>query len=89
MVHIAFWLSFGALVGWVAAILRGEDTSWRSVAYIMAGVIGGLTGGLASVLLSPGNIEFTVQASGITFAIFGAIAFVGLARIADTKRSEH
>jgi uncharacterized membrane protein YeaQ/YmgE (transglycosylase-associated protein family) len=84
MIHIIFWLSFGAIVGWVAAILEGEGNSKRSLAYILAGTIGGLTGGLGGLLLSPGNIEYTAQASGVTFAVFGAIAFVALARFADS-----
>lgn len=89
MVDILFWIFFGALVGSVAAIIHGTDTTKQSIIYIAIGVVGGLSGGLAGLLLSSDGVEYIAQASGLSFAVFGAIVFVVLARYAYGQRSEH
>lgn len=87
--HFIFWIIFGAIIGWIAAILQGEDTvTKRGLAFILAGTIGGLTGGLSGLALTPDIDSYDAQAGGLSFSVFGAIAFVMLAQLAARHASK-
>lgn len=85
MLAILFWIAFGVLVGWVAAILQDEQHPQRIGVYLLAGMLGGLVGGYGGGLLTPGLYDFHTGSTNITFAVFGATAFVMLARLAADR----
>jgi uncharacterized membrane protein YeaQ/YmgE (transglycosylase-associated protein family) len=88
MLSVLFWISFGGLVGWVAAIVKGEGTLRYTVMYALIGMAGGLLGGYTGGQLSTEALEHTASSTAMMFAIFGAITFVILAGLASSKHSE-
>jgi uncharacterized membrane protein YeaQ/YmgE (transglycosylase-associated protein family) len=87
MVNVFFWVAFGSVVGWTAAILQDETTPLRISGYLIAGALGGLGGGIAGLWLSPGALDSRSTSSDITFALFGAAAAVAITGRAVQKRS--
>jgi uncharacterized membrane protein YeaQ/YmgE (transglycosylase-associated protein family) len=79
---------FGALVGWVAAILQGEFSARRITLFIVAGMIGGLLGGALGGQLSTETLEYNASASDMIFAVFGASVFVAAASLVADRGSE-
>jgi len=89
MLTIIFWVTFGATIGWVATILRGEKEPRRALLYMLAGGLGGLAGGFVGGLLSPSAPGYYASTTDIMFAVFGATAFVlvtGLVTALKTQR---
>jgi uncharacterized membrane protein YeaQ/YmgE (transglycosylase-associated protein family) len=86
MLTMIFWITFGCLVGWTASILRGERSLKRITSYILVGMVGGLLGGYCGVLLGAEALEYNASATGMMFAVFGAVTFVILAGFATDKR---
>ncbi|HYH74832.1 MAG TPA: hypothetical protein VD735_02615 [Candidatus Saccharimonadales bacterium] len=90
MLQFIFWILFGAIVGWVATILHGLSVHTKQgLAFVLAGIFGGLTGGLSGLALNPGIAAYDSQADGLTFAIFGAITFVLITRLASSNNNDH
>lgn len=75
-------------MGWVAAILQEEQNPQRIAAYLLAGMLGGLVGGYGGGLLTPGLPDFRTGSADIMFAVFGATAFVIVARLAADHFSQ-
>lgn len=88
MLSEVFWVIFGGLVGWIAAILRNEHSPKRILIFIAAGMLGGFLGGYAGGMLGSETLEYNASADGMTFAIFGAVALVLAAGLANDKHSE-
>jgi uncharacterized membrane protein YeaQ/YmgE (transglycosylase-associated protein family) len=87
MVSMFFWAAFGALVGWVAAILQDISDSRHICAYLLAGALGGLAGGFVGLLLSPQEAAARASTNDMIFAVFGATAFVFVAGLAAQRSS--
>jgi uncharacterized membrane protein YeaQ/YmgE (transglycosylase-associated protein family) len=85
MVSIFFWMAFGTVIGWIAAILQDESVPRKVTAYIIAGAIGGLAGGFGGLLLSTGEFAAQSSTTDIMFAVFGAVAFVFILGFAGQK----
>jgi uncharacterized membrane protein YeaQ/YmgE (transglycosylase-associated protein family) len=85
MVSIFFWVAFGAIIGWIAAILQNESVTRKVTTFIAAGAIGGLVGGFGGLLLSPGGVAAQSSTTDIMFAVFGATVFVFIADFAGQK----
>lgn len=86
MVSIFFWVAFGTVIGWIAAILQDVSHARKVGAFIAAGAIGGLVGGFGGLLLSPSDTAAMTHSTDFMFAVFGAVAFVFLAGLAAQKR---
>ena len=54
--NIILWLVFGALAGWLASIIMGQNASMGIGANILFGVLGGIVGGFLASLLGIGGI---------------------------------
>jgi uncharacterized membrane protein YeaQ/YmgE (transglycosylase-associated protein family) len=48
---VILWLVFGALSGWLATVLIGEDSRYGWVGNIVIGIVGALLGGWVSQAL--------------------------------------
>jgi uncharacterized membrane protein YeaQ/YmgE (transglycosylase-associated protein family) len=88
MLSELFWITFGGLVGWIAAILQNEYSPKRVAWFIAAGMAGGFLGGFGGGLLGTETIEYDATATGMMFAIFGAVVVVAVASNVDNRRSE-
>ena len=85
MVSVFFWMAFGCLIGWIAAILQDESTPRRVTAFIVAGALGGLAGGFGGLFLATGDIAYHSSTADIMFAVFGATTFVFVTGFAAQK----
>ena len=85
MVSIFFWVAFGALVGWVAAILQDAPDIRRTLPYIFYGALGGLAGGFIGLRLEPAEPSSPAGSTVLMFVVFGAITLVALAGIAKKR----
>jgi uncharacterized membrane protein YeaQ/YmgE (transglycosylase-associated protein family) len=87
MFSMVFWIAFGALVGWIAAILRDEHTKWGISTFITLGILGGITGGMGGLLLDSQAVIYQPSTADLMFAIFGASFFVLLGGMTVARRS--
>jgi len=87
MVSVFFWVAFGAVIGWVAAILQDETEPRKILAYVITGAIGGLIGGFGGLLVDPAESGYRANTTDIMFAIFGATAAVFVAGATAERRS--
>ncbi len=87
MISIFFLAAFGAVIGWVAAILQDQTALVATLRQVVLGAIGGLVGGFGGALLSPADQAGTSSTTAIMFAVFGATALIGLAGLAQQMRS--
>jgi hypothetical protein len=83
MLPTLFLVSFGALVGWVTAIVRGpNDEDDRGLAYrncVLAGAIGGGASGVLYLTLTQASVnDYNAQVNALLFAILGGIAFAAV-----------
>jgi uncharacterized membrane protein YeaQ/YmgE (transglycosylase-associated protein family) len=85
MVSIFFWVAFGSLIGWIAAILQDESALRKVAAFVVAGAVGGLAGGFGGLLLATGEATYKSSTTDIMFAVFGATVFVFLTGLAAQK----
>jgi uncharacterized membrane protein YeaQ/YmgE (transglycosylase-associated protein family) len=85
MLNVLFWVAFGCVIGWVAAILQDESTRRKLLAFILAGAVGGLFGGFGGALLEPQTAAYQTNTTDIMFAVFGATTFVFLAGAAASR----
>lgn len=86
MLSVCFWIAFGAIVGWVAAILREKESSPHTSLLIFFGIAGGVLGGLGGAWLDAPSVASQTSATDIMFAVFGASLFVFMAGIAANAR---
>ena len=78
MVTIAFWVVFGGLAGWVAALIDEVSDMRKAAAYVFLGIAGALAGGILVRLF---NAEATTRIGmgSLIFPTFGAIFALYLA----------
>ena len=78
---IISWIVFGALAGWVASMIAGENARQGWLGNIIVGIIGAFLGGLIFGLLFGGG-QFTLEWSIGSFiaAVIGAVILLFILR---------
>ncbi len=78
---IISWIVFGALAGWVASMIAGENARQGWLGNIIVGIIGAFIGGLIFGLLFGGG-QFTLEWSIGSFiaAVIGAVVLLFILR---------
>jgi uncharacterized membrane protein YeaQ/YmgE (transglycosylase-associated protein family) len=66
------WILFGAVVGWVASMLTGNNSGMGLVKNIVVGLVGALIGGWISTLMGLGNYEI-FSINSFLIALAGAV----------------
>lgn len=80
------WLIIGALAGWIASRLTGNDASMGAVANIVVGIVGGLIGGLVLNLIGgQGVTGFNVWS--LLVAVIGAVILLAIVNLFRGKRN--
>jgi uncharacterized membrane protein YeaQ/YmgE (transglycosylase-associated protein family) len=87
MISVFFWVAFGAVIGWVAAILQDETATRRVLVFVAAGAVGGLLGGFGGLLIDPSVTPYRSDTTDIMFAVFGATAAVFIAGLTAERHS--
>jgi uncharacterized membrane protein YeaQ/YmgE (transglycosylase-associated protein family) len=78
---IISWIVFGALAGWVASMIAGDNARQGWLGNIIVGIIGAFIGGLIFGLLFGGG-QFTLEWSIGSFiaAVIGAVILLFILR---------
>lgn len=80
---ILSWIIFGALAGWVASLLTGNNARMGCLLNIVVGVAGALIGGLLMELLGSEPFRIVWNWKSFIVAVIGAVillAITGMAR---------
>lgn len=76
---IIAWIIFGALAGWLASIIMGNNARQGLVGDILLGIVGAVVGGfLMNLLGAPGTSGFNIYS--LLVAIGGAIVLIAIGR---------
>lgn len=79
---ILLWLVFGAIVGWIAGIIMGDQKSL--VMNIIVGIVGSFLGSwLASTFFDKTFTDFSIE--GLIFSVIGAALLIFIKRLITGK----
>lgn len=82
------WLIIGALAGWIASMITGNDRQMGAGMNILVGIIGGFLGGLAMNLI--GGVGVTgFNLWSLFVAVIGAIILLAIVNAFSRKGNEH
>ena len=79
---IIAWIIFGALAGWIASMITGQNDRMGCIANIIVGIVGAFIGGFLMSLIGSGGVSgFNLYS--FLVAVLGAVvllAVVGFVR---------
>ena len=81
---IISWIVFGALAGWVASMIAGDDARQGWLGNIIVGIIGAFIGGTLFGFLMPGAAVGLL--GSIVVAFVGAVILIALLRAVSGHR---
>jgi uncharacterized membrane protein YeaQ/YmgE (transglycosylase-associated protein family) len=71
---IILWIIFGALAGWIASMIMGNDAKQGWLGNIVVGIVGAVVGGWLLSILLPGQVGVSgFNISSLLVAILGAV----------------
>ncbi len=74
---IIAWIIFGALAGWVASMIIGNNERMGCIANILVGIVGAFIGGfLMSFIGGSGVTGFNLYSFGV--AVLGAVVLLAI-----------
>ena len=73
---IISWLIFGAIAGWLASMLAGENAEQGWLANIAVGVVGAVIGGFIYGLFGGDGFEFGWSIGSFIVAVGGALVLL-------------
>lgn len=72
--NIILWIIFGALAGWIASMIMGNNAKQGWLGNIIVGVVGAFVGGWVLSLILPGDVDITgFNITSLIVAIVGAV----------------
>ena len=78
---ILAWIIFGALAGWIASLIMGEDNRLGWFGNIVVGVVGAFIGAWAGRMLGIGEDHIDFDLGSIVLAILGACALLWIVNL--------
>ena len=76
---LLLWIIFGAVAGWIASMLTGEDARMGGLANIVVGILGAILGGwIVSLVAGYSVTGFNI--GSLLVAIGGAVILILIAR---------
>ncbi len=72
---IISWLIFGALAGWVASMITGNNARQNWLGNIIVGIVGALIGGFLFSLIG-GSVNFDWNIGAFIVAVIGAVVLL-------------
>lgn len=84
---LVLWIVLGALAGWVASMIMGNDARQGWLGNIIVGVVGALVGGWLVGGLLPGSGDLgTLSLTNILVAIIGAVVVLFVYNLITGRR---
>jgi uncharacterized membrane protein YeaQ/YmgE (transglycosylase-associated protein family) len=78
---IISWIIFGALAGWVASMIAGDDARQGWVGNVIVGIVGAFIGGLIFSFLGLGTVTGPWNIGSFIAAVIGAIILLFILRL--------
>jgi uncharacterized membrane protein YeaQ/YmgE (transglycosylase-associated protein family) len=78
---IISWIIFGALAGWIASMIAGENASQGWLGNIIVGIVGAFLGGLLFSVLTGQRVIFGWNIGSFIVAVIGAVVLLFLLRM--------
>lgn len=72
------WIIFGALAGWVASIIMGNNQRQGCITNIIIGIVGAFIGGFAVELITGQGVNFAWNMNSFIVAVVGAVALLAI-----------
>jgi uncharacterized membrane protein YeaQ/YmgE (transglycosylase-associated protein family) len=78
---IISWIIFGALAGWVASMLSGDNARQGWLGNIVVGIVGAFIGGFLFSLLTGRPTYFDWNLGSFVVAVIGALVLLFILRM--------
>jgi uncharacterized membrane protein YeaQ/YmgE (transglycosylase-associated protein family) len=75
---IISWIIFGAIAGWVASIIAGNNDRQGCIGNIIVGVVGAFLGGFLVELVTGQGFQFNFEPTSFIVAIVGAVLLLAI-----------
>lgn len=76
---IIVWIIFGALAGWIASMITGDNARQGAIGNIVVGILGAVLGGwLSGFIGSAGVTGFNI--TSLLIAVIGAVILLFIVR---------
>ena len=82
---IISWVIFGALAGWVASLISGDNERQGWLGNIVVGIVGAFVGGLIYSLISDDGFEASWSIGSFIVAVIGALVVLGAMRMIRSR----
>ncbi len=86
MILIFFWVIFGALSGWIAAMVEDNQNNTVTYKYIGYGIMGALAGGSLFALFDKTS-EFLITFNAFVFPVIGSVIVIALIKYFSRQSS--
>lgn len=72
------WIIFGAVAGWIASLIVGNNSRQGCLGNIIIGVLGALIGGAVMQFVTGNRINFGFDVTSFGVAVLGAVGLLVL-----------
>ncbi len=83
---VVVWMFFGALIGWIGALLVADNNRYLSLTTIISGAIGAVLAGVITQIAIPIEVDGVTSAS-LLVSICGALIFTFISTFIFDKTS--
>ncbi|MFN8590871.1 MAG: GlsB/YeaQ/YmgE family stress response membrane protein [Thermomicrobiales bacterium] len=78
---IISWIVFGALAGWVASMIAGDNARQGWLGNIIVGIVGAIIGGLIFSFIQGGTVVLGWSIGSFVVAVIGALILLFILRL--------
>lgn len=81
------WIIFGALAGWIASILTGNNSRMGCLGNIIVGIVGAFLGGWIYSLITGHTLVIGWNLTAFIVAVLGAVVLLAVLNLFFGRRS--